>query len=250
MDTLYYTEHHVRYHPYKSYAETRCESTVRVAALFAIAQIVAAVRDRPRGEEEAVKQQKQDRRSLRTRQLVSDAMMQLMREKRYSAITVQDVLERAGIGRSTFYAHYFDKDDALASVVELMLATFDERLRRSEGAQGIVPSLELFRHAAEQRLFFQAMTRGQVGERLWEMSQTLLSRNIERALEQVREAESAQVVPLPVMAHYLAGAFFNMFKWWLEADMPYTPEQMDSIFQRLAMPGVWAALGGEPLQAR
>ncbi len=197
-----------------------------------------------------MKQQKQDRRSLRTRQLVNEAMMQLMREKRYSAITVQDLLERAGIGRSTFYAHYFDKDDALASVIELMLATFDERLRRSEGARNIVPSLELFRHAAEQRLFFETMARGQIGERLWETSQALLSRNIERALADARASEASPAVPLPVMSQYLAGAFFHLFKWWLESDMPYTPEQMDSMFQRLAMPGVWAALDGQPLPER
>jgi hypothetical protein len=50
-----------------------------------------------------VKQDKQDRRSQRTRRLVSSAMTELLREKRYDAITVQDLLDRAGIGRSTFY---------------------------------------------------------------------------------------------------------------------------------------------------
>lgn len=57
-----------------------------------------------------MKQDKQDRRSQRTRRLVSSAMTELLREKRYDAITVQDLLDRAGIGRSTFYTHYFDKE--------------------------------------------------------------------------------------------------------------------------------------------
>lgn len=197
-----------------------------------------------------MKQEKQDRRSLRTRRLVSAAMMELLTEKRYSAITVQDLLDRAGIGRSTFYAHYFDKEDVLASVVEQMLASFSQRLSQHEPGQGIIPSLELFRHAWEHRAFFQAMARGHAGERLLETGRALLSRNIEQALASVYPAEAASATPLPVMAQYLAGAFFNLFKWWMEAEMPYTPEQMDSIFQRLAMPGVWVSFGGRPHEGR
>ncbi len=55
-------------------------------------------------------------------------MIELLREKRYDAITVQDLLDRAGIGRSTFYTHYFDKEDVLASVSEQMLELFRKPL--------------------------------------------------------------------------------------------------------------------------
>jgi Transcriptional regulator C-terminal region len=51
------------------------------------------------------------------------------------------------------------------------------------------------------------------------------------------------------LSQYLAGAFLNLFKWWLEADMPYTPEQMDRIFQQLALPGVWATVEGKREEA-
>src|SRR5688572_4934244 len=54
---------------------------------------------------------KKDRRIQRTRHLLSQAFVQLMREKGYSAITVSDIIERANVGRSTFYSHYQDKDD-------------------------------------------------------------------------------------------------------------------------------------------
>lgn len=197
-----------------------------------------------------MKQTKQDRRSQRTRRLVSAAMMELLTEKRYSAITVQDLLDRAGIGRSTFYAHYYDKEDVLASVVEQMFASFRQRLSQREPGQEIVPSLEVFRHAWEHRTSFQAMARGHAGERLLETSHTLLSRSIEQALVDAYPAAAASPTPLPVVAQYLAGAFLNLFRWWMEAEMPYTPEQMDSIFQRLAMPGVWASFGGAPHEGR
>jgi hypothetical protein len=49
-------------------------------------------------------------------------------------------------------------------------------------------------------------------------------------------------VPPAMVARYLAGAFLNLLKWWIEAEMPYSPERMDEIFQQLALPGVWATL--------
>src|SRR5579859_2938825 len=65
----------------------------------------------------SVKQQKADRRSQRTHHLVSSAFAELLVEKPYEEILVQDILDRADIGRTTFYAHYFDKEDVLNSIV-------------------------------------------------------------------------------------------------------------------------------------
>jgi AcrR family transcriptional regulator len=191
-----------------------------------------------------VKQDKQDRRSQRTRRLVSSAMTELLREKRYDVITVQDLLDRAGIGRSKFYTHYFDKEDVLASLSEEMLQLFRQQLSQRDAGQGIIPSLELFRHVQENHQFFQAMLRGHAGDVLWETGQVLLSRNIEQALTTACAEKGSPSVPLPVVAQYLAGAFGSLLKWWLEAEMPYPPEQMERIFQQLALSGVWATIEG------
>lgn len=189
-----------------------------------------------------MKQEKQDRRSRRTRRLVSSAMTDLLREKRYDAITVQDLLDRAEIGRSTFYTHYFDKEDVLASVVEEQLELLSQQLSHRSAGQGIVPSLEMFRHAQEHSRFFQALVQGHAGEMLWETWQVLLSRNIEQALTLACTKKGSPSVPLDVVARYLAGAFGSLLKWWLETDMPYTPEEMDRTFQQLALSGVWATV--------
>jgi AcrR family transcriptional regulator len=61
---------------------------------------------------------KPDGRVARTRDRLGDAMIALILEKPFDSITVQDVLDRAGVGRSTFYAHYKDKDDVLISEVD------------------------------------------------------------------------------------------------------------------------------------
>jgi AcrR family transcriptional regulator len=223
-----------------------------------------------------MRREKHDRRSLRTRRLVTSALMELLLEKRYDAITVQDLLDRADVGRSTFYAHYFDKDDVLADITEQMLDAFRLRVAQQTqhdtvqaalavqaaevgsghvGAGGqlgplgqvLVPSLELFRHVHQQYPQLRALVRGHAGAVLWETGQALLRRNIERTLTSaITDVPTAPLpVPAEVVAQYLAGAFLNLLKWWLEAEMPYTPEQMDSLFQQLAMPGVWAIVGGK-----
>jgi hypothetical protein len=73
--------------------------------------------------------------------------------------------------------------------------------------------------------------------------QTHLSRHIQGRLERLLPERQTPSIPPPVMAAYLAGALLTLLTWWLDHDMPYPPERMDEIFQDLAMPGVWAALG-------
>jgi AcrR family transcriptional regulator len=190
-----------------------------------------------------MKQHKLDRRSQRTYHLVNNALMALLFEKRYDAITVQDILDRADIGRSTFYTHYYDKEDVLESVTEQMLNTFSQQIQQTGTGNELLPSLELFRHTQQMHQYFQVLLKGQSGEMLMKTAQALLSRNIELSLASACAGKRSPSVPLAVMSQYLAGAFLNLLKWWLEAEMPYSPERMDEMFQQLALPGVWAAVG-------
>lgn len=192
-----------------------------------------------------MRQEKQDRRSQRTRRLVMSALMDLLAEKSYDAITVQDLLDRANIGRSTFYSHYFDKEDVLASVAEQMLELLSKPLSQRDAGQGILPSLALFQHALQNHQHLRAMLRGRAREVVWDAAQASLGRTIEQALAAPFAKNRSPSVPLPVLAEYLAGAFLNLLKWWIETEMPYSPAQMDDIFQQLALPGVWATLEGK-----
>jgi AcrR family transcriptional regulator len=190
-----------------------------------------------------VKQQKADRRSQRTYRLVSSAFAELLGEKPYEEILVQDILDRAGIGRTTFYAHYFDKEDALDSMTEQQLEMFTHQIAHSTARQRVVPSLELFEHiyhSPHQHL--RALMRGRAGEPLWQALQTALGLAIEPALSTLCAEKRSPPIPLPVVSEYLASAFLTLLKWWLAADMPYPPEQMESIFQQLALPGVWSMI--------
>ena len=169
--------------------------------------------------------------------------MELLSEKQYDAITVQDILDRANIGRSTFYAHYYDKEDVLASITEQMLDLFSQNMQQTEAGPELLPGLELFRHAKQMHKQLHILLKGQSGEVLFKTVQTLLSKKIEQNLVSALSEKRSSSVPLEVVSQYLAGAFLNLLKWWLEAEMPYSPERMDEVFKQLALPGVWAIIG-------
>lgn len=190
-----------------------------------------------------MKQQKADRRSQRTYRLVSSAFAELMVEKPYEEILVQDILDRADIGRTTFYAHYFDKEDVLNTIIEQELERLTHPITHVAARQRIVPSLELFEHVYHtQNQQFLALMRSRAGEPLWESLQTALCRAIEPALSTLCAERRSPSIPVPVVSEYLAGALLTLLKWWVETSMPYPPEQMEHIFQQLALPGVWAML--------
>ena len=190
-----------------------------------------------------MKQQKADRRSQRTYSLVNSAFTELLSEKSYDEILVQDILDRADIGRTTFYAHYFDKEDVLNSIVAEQLEMLTHQIAHSTARQRVVPSLELFEHVYHsQNQQLRALMRSRAGEFLWEALQAALCRAIEPALSTLCAEKRSPPIPLPVVSQYLAGALLTLLKWWVAADMPYPPEQMESIFQQLALPGVWAML--------
>ena len=71
-----------------------------------------------------------DRRVRKTRQLLREALMELTLERGYDHVTIQDILDRADVGRSTFYAHYHDKDDLLVSEFETGRAATRRRRRQ------------------------------------------------------------------------------------------------------------------------
>src|SRR5262245_23906227 len=104
-----------------------------------------------------------DRRVERTRQSLSEALILLIREKGYEALTVQDIIDRANVGRSTFYAHFGDKDDLLVNGLQALRASLEQHQRRAlSGAtpaeeRGFGFSQALFEHANEQRDAFRCV---------------------------------------------------------------------------------------------
>ena len=177
---------------------------------------------------------RQDRRSQRTRHLLSSAFVALMREKGYSAISVSDIIERANIGRSTFYSHYHDKDDLFVHELDRVIEALSHRIPSHE-AMPYFPSLGLFRHVGEEYELYKAL--------VWTPGIDLLIKHLHRSLsdriEQAMQKNASDFdVPLPVLANFIAGSFLTLLKWWLENKMTYSPEEMDRLFRRLAIEGI------------
>lgn len=196
-----------------------------------------------------MKDERVDRRVQRTRQLLNDALMSLIVEKSYESITVQNIIDRANLGRSTFYAHYQDKEDLLLSgmkkVVHSLIGGVENSPMADEGngeSRRILSTLPIFRHAQEQFRLHKAMVAGRGMEVILKTIQNHLSGHIQEQIELLLPDGQTPSVPPPVMATYLAGALLTLLTWWLDHNMPYPPEQMDEMFQVLAMPGVWTAL--------
>src|SRR5215470_10116470 len=110
------------------------------------------------GKRAGVRLKKRDARVKRTRDALGDALIALMQEKPFEEVTVQQVLDRAGIGRSTFYEHFTGKDDLFLSDVEEffeMMATMLER--RGEKSNRVMPLREMLAHLQDVQPFFRAL---------------------------------------------------------------------------------------------
>jgi AcrR family transcriptional regulator len=184
--------------------------------------------------------EKQDRRRERTRHLLSEALVELIREKGYSAITVSDIIERANVGRSTFYAHFRDKDDLFAKEMARVIEVLGQNVMHVSPAENFLfPSLGLFRHVGEEYELYKALTWSSGAETWMKHVQKSLSDKIEYGLATSQKKYS---IPTPALAQFVAGSFLTLLKWWLDNKMIFSPEQMDEMFHKLIMPGLESAI--------
>jgi AcrR family transcriptional regulator len=185
----------------------------------------------------------EDRRTQRTQQALMEALLDLLTVKHYDAISVKDIIEKANVGRSTFYAHYQTKDDLLKGGFERVLdLLLDEVAIDETGRILTLDTTPLFRHAQGHAKLFRTLAWGSGFELITMQGQAALSAKILQHLSPCASTLEQPAVPLSILAYSLAGSILLLLKWWLENEMPYSPETMDSIFQKLIMPGFRSAL--------
>lgn len=186
----------------------------------------------------------EDRRIQRTRKLLQDALLALILEKGYEAVTVQDVLDRANVGRSTFYTHFQDKEALFLSEFENLRSTFERHLL-SQPAADTSPwslSLVMFQHAQSNLQLYTALTGKQGGSLALTHLQKYLSTLLRSHLKQQITRKDSTQFPPEILAHYLISAFISLLTWWLDNNRPYTAEVMNDMFRRLTQPGVEAVM--------
>jgi AcrR family transcriptional regulator len=185
-----------------------------------------------------------DPRVLHTRDALGDALVALMNEKAFETITVQHVLDRAGVGRSTFYAHYRDKDDLFISDVEEFWEGMSTLIsRRGEASDRVAPVTELFAHVADAREFYAALIAAGKIHDVLELGRGHFARGIEKRFLKLPRACGIAAERRPALAHTLAGALFSLMSWWIDRGMPTTPEQMDDLFHQMLWSGASCATG-------
>ncbi len=185
-----------------------------------------------------------DRRVQRTQALLRDALMDLMLEKGYEALTIQEIIDRANVGRSTFYAHFLDKQALLESVLEELHGYLAQQVVAPAGAPGLLGfSLAMFQHAQSHRRLYHAMIGKQSGALVRERIQSILVELVRRELTALKPAGAAPHHPLDALVHHTVGAYMGLLTWWLDQKSPGSAEEMDRAFRAMTLPGIAAALG-------
>ncbi|HEX3051092.1 MAG TPA: TetR/AcrR family transcriptional regulator [Aggregatilineaceae bacterium] len=176
-----------------------------------------------------------DRRVQRTRKLLQDAMMQLIREKGYDAITVQDILDRANIGRATFYAHYQSKEDLFLAHHDDLVLTVGlepltaEQLLSPDPPPSLVAFLELLGH---NRSLYQVIIHSRDSDRIRQGLRAAVSVNLADCLQSGFE-KAVSHMPLDALTEYLASAQLALIDWWLNQRTPYTAQQIATMLHQL-----------------
>jgi len=183
---------------------------------------------------------KPDARTRRTHERLGMALLQLICEKPMDQVTVQEVLERADVGRSTFYLHFRDKEDLLLSQLERFLEMMSTMLSaRKETSQRVAPVTEMFAHIAEQQTLYRALSDSGRLHDFFDLAQDYFARGIERRVREMKRAENLTSTELRVRSVALSGSLWSLFRWWMGRGAKEPPAQMDELFHRM----VWGGMG-------
>lgn len=191
---------------------------------------------------------KKDRRVQRTQQLLEAALLSLIKEKDFDSVSVQEIIDRANVGRATFYAHYDSKEDLLASGFQGLQESLKERQREALSRTRTVDerlfafSYHLLAHANEHREIFPAMVSQRGGAMIQHLLRQILVNVVREDVKAMGARPGGAKVPEEVTVQFIAGGLFGLLVWWMGTKMRLSVEEVNSLFRRLAVPAVKAAL--------
>jgi AcrR family transcriptional regulator len=192
---------------------------------------------------------KRDRRVERTQQLIRTALLSLIREKGFEALTVQEIIDRANVGRATFYAHFDNKDDLLVSGFEDLRVSLKARQRDALSRGRAVEdrvfgfSQEVFAHTNEYRDVFRTMVGKRSGAAVQRLLHKLVVHLVREDVKETAAQTGRNVVPPEALVQFLAGSLFGLLMWWLNERTRLSVTEIDALFRRMAIPALRAARG-------
>lgn len=159
-----------------------------------------------------------DRRIQKSKKYLSDAFIALILEKGYEAVTVQEIIDRANVGRSTFYAHFESKEQLFFS----LLGTMNEKIK-----DGIDFEM-LFNHAADNFQICKAMLGKKGGDLIIGHIRDVMSLKIAKDLKRDSSKSKSEQLKIYFTSEALSAALVSYLTNWLDEDMPYSSEEMSA----------------------
>ena len=177
-----------------------------------------------------------ERRKLRTRKKLKEATLSLVLEKGFDDVTIQDIVERADLGRGTFYVHYRDLQDILWDIIQdgLQESMQVGEFKSSQGAYppGYVGYLVTFETAAKHQDLYRVMLGGKGSALITQRVADYLAGSIQDSIES-RQFMPDVDFPPAITAQYVVGALMRLVLWWLETPNDFTPTQMVDMVYKL-----------------
>ncbi len=179
-----------------------------------------------------------DRRVQRTRKLLRDALMELILEDGYDAVSIQDITNKANLGRATFYLHFKDKDELLLDVMQEFIDNFMDQVPQLSEAQWRLEDtkaiIKLFDFAAEHYDLYRILIIGSGGITASRQLHQSVAENIQACIQkEVDELGAEPLVPVDFIANHFAGSLLATIYWWLDSDLPYSVEEIAIMFQKV-----------------
>lgn len=186
-----------------------------------------------------VRKKADDRRVVRTRRALGTALVELMLARRFDDISVQQVLDRARVGRATFYAHFRNKNDLLLSDAERFCELLEGHFLAQVGdSRRVAPVAELFSHVADYHQFTRALEQSGLREPVYDLLTGHLARMIERRMAELCTGAGTPSLPPAATARVFAAALMEMMRWWLNRGAQPDAREMDAQFHEIVWGGV------------
>lgn len=182
-----------------------------------------------------------DRRSRRTRQALHQALIRLIVERGYDEVTVADIADAADTGRSTFYAHFTDKDDLLRSagsyLKQVLIKEHEAVATRSSRPEDRILGFSRFMtaHLYENRHIFHALMRGQGGAIFLDMVQDVLCEIVRREFTTGSRGDS---LDREVAVQFVVGGYIAIVTWWLRSGARQDASVVEASFRAVASSGL------------
>jgi AcrR family transcriptional regulator len=188
---------------------------------------------------------KQDRRVQRTRELLRNALMQLIQEKGYDAITIEEITDRANLGRTTFYLHYQNKDDLLLDHHAEFTSQLNlDRLSREQllGDEPQPEMVEFLQQISQGKAVYLAFTQARDADIIIRNIRQHLINNLLASLQEAFP-DTVPDPPVDILAQYLVRAQLSLIDWWITNRTGYDAELMAATLHRLQSTAVRDAYG-------